>query len=183
MKRRPLRPDPSTPPIDLPRLEPALELMRALWTVNHELERLSMRMTQSLGITAQQRMVLRIVGRFPGITAGRLSALLCVDGATVSTTLARLERRGLLRRERDPRDLRRVAVGLTPAGRALDGPTTGTVEAAVTAVLARTPRAKLSATHAVLASLAEAMHDEEGPTRPRRKRAPTGAASRAARAR
>lgn len=148
--------------------------MRALWGLNHELERLSMRMTQSLGITAQQRMVLRIVGRFPGITAGRLSSLLCVDGATVSTTLARLERRGLVRRERDPRDKRRVSVALTADGRALDVPTTGTVEAAIADVLDRTPASRLAATHAVLAALASALRDEDAPAPRRRARTRRG---------
>src|SRR6478609_5163661 len=85
----------------------ALDLMRKLWTLNHELERLSARVQRRFGITAQQRMTLRIVGRFPGITAGRLSAVLCVDAATVSTTLARLESRGLLTRTKDPHDRRR----------------------------------------------------------------------------
>ncbi len=156
-------------PLEPPRLGPALELMRALWALNHELERLSMRMSRSLGITAQQRMVLRIVGRFPGITAGRLSTLLCVDGATVSTTLARLERRGLVQRERDPRDKRRVAVALTAEGRALDVPTTGTVEAAIAAVLDQTAGTRLEATHQVLAALARALREEDAPAAPTRR--------------
>jgi DNA-binding MarR family transcriptional regulator len=134
--------------------------MRQLWSVSHELEVLSGRMAKELGITAQQRMIIRIVGRFPGITAGRLSVLLCVDAATVSTALARLERRGLVSRERDRRDGRRVTVALTHQGRRLDVPAAGTVEAAVDAVLAGSAPADVAATHRVLAALGSRLREE-----------------------
>jgi DNA-binding MarR family transcriptional regulator len=146
-----------------PRLGRALELMQRLWTLNHELERMSARMSRELGITAQQRMVLRIVGRFPGITPGRLSELLCVDAATVSTTIARLEKRGLLRRHRDSHDLRRVSVALTADGRALDVPTTGTVEAAVEAALAQSSALDVDAAARVLESLTHALTERLTP--------------------
>jgi DNA-binding MarR family transcriptional regulator len=144
----------------VPALGGALDLMRRLWSVSHELEVLSGRMTKEIGITAQQRMILRIAGRFPGITAGRLSELLCVDAATVSTALARLERRGLVSRERDQRDRRRVTVALTVAGRRLDAPARGTVEAAIESVLVRCAPADVAATHRVLEALAASLHDE-----------------------
>lgn len=161
-----------------PRLGEALDLIRRLWTLNHELERLSARMSRDLGITAQQRMVLRIVGRFPGITPGRLSSLLCVDAATVSTALTRLERRKLVAREPDPRDRRRVAVALTAEGRALDIPTTGAVEAAVEAALAEVGPKQARIADRVLDALAEALRDQRegsgpspvGPPAPRRSR-------------
>lgn len=146
-----------------PPLGDAIELMRRLWMLNHELERLSARMTRALGITAQQRMVLRIVGRFPGVTAGRLSELLCVDAATVSTGLAKLEQRGLLTREREAKDRRRVVVALTARGRELDIPTTGTVEAGVEAMLARGAAEDVAATHRVLDALASAFGEQSAP--------------------
>jgi DNA-binding MarR family transcriptional regulator len=147
----------------MPPLGEALELMRRLWALNHELERMSGRMSRVLGITAQQRMVLRIVGRFPGIMSGRLSELLCVDAATVSTTMARLEKRGLLRRQRDPRDGRRVSVALTAAGRALDVPTTGTIEAAVETALAESSAADLRGATRLLEALTRALGSQEMP--------------------
>jgi DNA-binding MarR family transcriptional regulator len=143
--------------LDPPNLGPALDVMRGLWRVNHELERLSARMARRLGITAQQRMILRVVGRFPGITSGRLSRVLCVDAATTSTALARLERRGLVTRDADPHDRRRVSVALTAKGRALDAPTSGTVESAVEAVLAQSPRKEIGALRRVLDELATSL--------------------------
>lgn len=167
----------TAPGDELPPLGDALELMRRLWTLNHELERLSARMSRALGITAQQRMVLRIVGRFPGITSGRLSELLCVDAATVSTAMLRLEKRGLLQRQRDPRDGRRVSVALTPEGRAFDVPTTGTVEAAIDTTLTRCAQSDLHATSRVLEALAHSLMAQELPgdisPAPRRRRAST----------
>jgi DNA-binding MarR family transcriptional regulator len=153
----------TNPGEEMPPLGEALELMRRLWALNHELERMSGRMSRVLGITAQQRMVLRIVGRFPGITSGRLSELLCVDAATVSTAVTRLEKRGLLRRQRDPRDGRRVSVALTPAGRALDVPTTGTIEAAVEAALATCAPSDLRGARRLLEALTHALVSQEPP--------------------
>lgn len=121
-------------------LGPALEFLQRLWRLSHATERLSARMERRLGITAQQRFVIRCVGAYPGITAGQLAALLHVDRGTVSATVGRLETRGLLERRRDPVDSRRVTLGLTAKGRALDVPTKGTVEEAVDRMLATTSK-------------------------------------------
>lgn len=139
----------------------ALDLMRRLWTLNHELERLSARVLRRFGITAQQRMTLRIVGRFPGITAGRLSAVLCVDAATISTALAKLESRGLLARTRDPQDRRRVTVALTARGRVIDTPTRGTIEAAILETFEVVRESDVRATQRVLDTLAVRLRAQE----------------------
>lgn len=112
-------------------LGPALDFLQRLWQLNHALEKVSSRMEKRLGVTAQQRLVLRCVGKYPGMTAGQLASLLHVDPGTVSASLSRLESKGLLERRRDPRDKRRASLGLTAKGRALDRPAEGTVEYAV----------------------------------------------------
>lgn len=109
-------------------LGPALDFLRRLWRLNHALEKLSSRMDQRLGVTAQQRLVIRCVGKYPGVTAGQLAALLHVDPGTASATLRRLEEKRMLERRRDPRDKRRVTLGLTARGRQIDRPHHGTVE-------------------------------------------------------
>lgn len=144
---------------DLP-LGPALEFLRGLWRLNHAVERVSSRMCRTLGITAQQRMVLRTVGRFPGMTAGQLAGQLHLDPGTVSTALRRLEQKKLLERRRDPRDRRRVTLGLTVAGRALDRPTDGTVERAVERLLRTADPDALRATSEVIEALAVLLEDE-----------------------
>jgi MarR family transcriptional regulator, organic hydroperoxide resistance regulator len=130
-----------------------LDLMRRFWQLNHAIERLSKRMEAMFGVTAQQRMVLRWVGKFPGMTAGRLAEHLHLDAGTVSTALGRIERKGLLERRRDHRDRRRLALGLTAAGRALDHPAVGTFENAVRRLLNETPPSDVETTRKVLEAL------------------------------
>lgn len=141
-------------------LGPALDFMQRIWQLNHALERLSSRMLKQLGITAQQRLVLRCVGKYPGLTSGQLASLLHVDPGTTSAALNRLEARGLLERRRHPRDQRRSVLGLTAAGRALDQPADGTVEHAVDRLLAGAPAGQLAATHAILERLTALLEAE-----------------------
>lgn len=111
-------------PADYP-LGAALDFLQRLWQLNRALEMLSSRMEKTLGVTAQQRLMIRCIGKYPGVTAGQLAALLHVDAGTVSAALNRLERRGMLQRRRDPRDQRRRALGLTARARLLDHPEQG----------------------------------------------------------
>jgi len=130
------RPAPRLPG-DLPPLPPVLAFLRSLWNLNHALEVTSSDMLRTIGVTAQQRMVLRIVGHVGRLTAGQLSAVLHVYPGTLSATLARLERRGLVMRAREADDARRVVVSLTPAGAALLATSEGLVESAAAAALER----------------------------------------------
>ncbi|ADO75154.1 MarR family winged helix-turn-helix transcriptional regulator [Stigmatella aurantiaca] len=138
-----------------PPLGEVLEFMRLLWAVDHGLQSTSKRMESNLGVTGPQRLVLRLVGRFPGITAGALAQILHVHPSTLTGVLKRLEKRGVLERKSDPLDGRKALFALTEAGRALDVPATGTVEAAVQRVLSRMPRARIVHTQEVLTALAE----------------------------
>ncbi|MCC6648877.1 MAG: winged helix-turn-helix transcriptional regulator [Polyangiaceae bacterium] len=132
-------------------LGPELGFLQRLWQLDHALERASTRMERTLGVTAQQRLVLLCVGRFPGLMAGQLAALLHVDPGTVSASLGRLEGRGLLERQRDPRDQRRVTLGLTPGGRALVRPSDVTIEHAVARLLGEVPEAEVATMLGVIA--------------------------------
>jgi len=136
-------------------LAPALQFLRNLWQVNHALERRSNRISKGLGLTAQQRLTLRCLGRFPGITAGELAKLLHVDAGTLSTSLRRLERRELIERLRDPKDTRRSALGLTDKGRQFDAPCDGTVEAAADRLVAEISPEALETTAEVLTRFSE----------------------------
>ena len=137
------------------RVRGSLEFLQCLSRTSHALERRSRRMEKTIGLTAPQRLVLRFLGRFPGVTAGQLARSLHVDPGTLSASLRRLEARGLLERRRDPADTRRVTLGLTAEGRALDVARTGTVEAAADALLAATSARDLSATVRVLDRFAD----------------------------
>src|SRR5437763_8985496 len=56
-------------------LDPVMDFMRLLWSIEHGLQRMSKRMENALGITGPQRLVLRVVGRFPDISARELAYL------------------------------------------------------------------------------------------------------------
>ena len=137
------------------RVRGSLEFLQCLWRTSHAMERRSRRMEKALGVTAPQRLVLRFLGRFPGVTAGQLAQALHIDPGTLSASLRRLEGRGLVERRRDPADTRRVTLGLTKRGRDLDGSRTGTVEAAADALLADASPGDLAATVRVLDRFAE----------------------------
>jgi DNA-binding MarR family transcriptional regulator len=153
-------------PDELP-LNPALSFLQRVWELNHALERLSTQMERRLGISAPQRFIIRCVGKYPGMTAGQLATMLHLDRGSVSAALRRLERQGLLKRRRDPRDGRRVTLGLTQKGRALDVPRSGTVESAVVHLLESSSKAEIEATRSVLRQLSAALGDEETDDRQR----------------
>lgn len=135
----------------------ALEFLRLLWAIDHALAQASRRMATTTGVTGPQRIVLQIVGRFPGIPAGQLAELLHVHPGTLTTTLARLIRKGLVCKRSDPRDGRRTLLGLTANGRALDAPERSTIELAVNAALRSAPPQKVRATREVLEAIARAL--------------------------
>jgi MarR family transcriptional regulator, organic hydroperoxide resistance regulator len=135
------------------RLGEVLELMRLLWALDHGLQATSKRMAVSLGITGPQRLVIRIVGRFPGISAGELADILCFHPSTLTGILQRLESRRVIYRKRDLRDGRRVLLSLTKKGLGFDTLHTGTVEAAVRRVMSKVTKEKIVSARKVLETL------------------------------
>ena len=152
-------------------LDDAHRFLRLLSELNHAIETCSKQMALRLGITFQQRTALRLVGRFPGITAGKLAETLHVDRGTLSATLGRLESKGLLERRPDPKDRRRVRLGLTSRGRALDVPQAGTVERAVERTLSSVASEQLSVAEGVVVTLIRQLEQALAEVRraPRRK--------------
>lgn len=142
-------------------LGPALDFLQRLWRLNHTLEKVSARMEKQIGVTAQQRLIIRFVGQYPGMPAGQLAAILHVDPATVSAALRRLERKELIERRRDLADSRRVALWLSRKGCALDTPTPGTVEEAVMEMLAMSSPRESRAAIGVLERLAALLERAE----------------------
>jgi MarR family transcriptional regulator, organic hydroperoxide resistance regulator len=136
-------------------LGPVLEFMKQLWALDHGLQTISKRMESRFGITGPQRLVVRIVGRFPGISAGALADVLHVHPSTLTGVLRRLEQRGMLVRRSDPKDARRALFGLTPRGRKMDTLRSGTVEQAVRRVLSRMPQEAAVAERVLVALAAE----------------------------
>lgn len=144
--------------------------MQCLWAVDHGLQSLSKRMWKQIGLTGPQRLVIRILGSRPGLSAGELAAVLHVHPSTLTGILQRLEALRLVRRAVARTDRRRVVLQLTAAGRALARPMPGTVEWALRRVLRRDAnRAAVTATVRLLTAVAAELHATGNATRGERR--------------
>jgi DNA-binding MarR family transcriptional regulator len=143
-----------------------LDFMRLLWAVDHGLQSSSKRMEAARGVTGPQRLVIRITGRFPGISAGELATIMHIHPSTLTGILKRLQARGVLERHADPNDARRALFGLTAKGRELDMLRIGTVEATIRKTLSRLRPKKILAAKEVLTALALALRDFNQDKRP-----------------
>jgi DNA-binding MarR family transcriptional regulator len=110
-------------------------------------------MSREVGVTGPQRLVLRLAGRTPGISAGELAEALHLHPSTLTGVLVRLQKRRLLVRRRDPRDARRAVLHLTERGRSVDKMRAGTVEAAVLRVLSTMSAGDVASARRVLAGV------------------------------
>jgi DNA-binding MarR family transcriptional regulator len=82
--------------------------------------RVSDRQAQSdLGISGAQLFVLTEIGRTPALSLSDLAARTRTDQSSVSVVVTRLVDAGLITRDRDARDARRLVLHLTRAGRVL----------------------------------------------------------------
>jgi homoprotocatechuate degradation regulator HpaR len=68
------------------------------------------------GLSDQQWRVLRVLGEHGTVETGRVAREAFILGPSLTGVLARMERDGLVRRERDAQDQRRSVVEATPKG-------------------------------------------------------------------
>ncbi len=137
-----------------------LDFLRLLWAVDHGLTQVSKRMQHSMGVTGLQRFIVRLVGEFPGISAGELAQALHVHPSTLTGALHRLTERGALERAVDPLDARRALFRLTPKGTELDAVRAGTVEGHLRTALRSVADGDLAAAARVLEGIARALTEE-----------------------
>src|SRR5579864_6921519 len=109
-------------------LDPTLDFMRLLWSIEHHLQSTSKLMASRLGITGPQRLVLRVVAQYPGISAKELAHVVRLHPSTITGILQRLTKKGLLLRAHDPIDTRRVRLRVRPTARRFIHSSKGTVE-------------------------------------------------------
>ncbi len=153
--------------VNLPRRAGALNLqsetllfMQRMWDLVHALDVRSKRMRKLLGVTGPQRLVIRVLGKSPDLTARDLSDTLGIDPSTLTGILNRLENQGMLTRRTDPEDRRRVRFRLTAAGLRIDRERKGTVEAAVRRALNRADDAMVEHSIQLLLLLTEELTRE-----------------------
>ena len=81
------------------------------------------------GLSDQQWRVLRVLGEHGTVETGRVAREAYILGPSLTGVLARMERDGLVRRERDPADQRRTVVEATAKGLKLVEKLSHTIEA------------------------------------------------------
>jgi MarR family transcriptional regulator, organic hydroperoxide resistance regulator len=166
MRAKAEHPDPSE-------LTDVLQFMRLLWAVGHGLQTASKRMEQQIGVTGPQRLVIRVLGQFPGLSAGALAELLHLHPSTLTGVLARLEKRRLIQRSGDPTDRRRTLLTLTSRGAAIDRLRDGTAEMMVRSALRGTSARARAHAQEVLTRVAAGLEPraaERARPTPRRRR-------------
>ena len=112
------------------------------------------------GILPAQWTVLRALWSRDGVTQVALAERIGVEKASLTGVLAGLEHAGLVRRERDPLDGRKLAVRLTPAGRRLQAKLRGCGEAVNRRAAQGVPPAALADFTALLRTLAGNLEGE-----------------------
>lgn len=81
------------------------------------------------GLSDQQWRVLRVLGEHGTLETGQVAREAYILGPSLTGVLARMERDGLVKRERDPADQRRTVVEATAKGRRMVERLSRTVEA------------------------------------------------------
>ncbi len=147
----------------VPPLGDALDFLRVIWAFDHALQAASQRLEATLGVTAPQRMVVRILGRFPGMSAGQLAEILHTHPSTVTGLIKRLAEKKLVSRRPDPRDGRRLSLGLTPRGRKIDVHTEGSIEAAVVTSFKRLDPRAIASLRAAMMSITDILNLQGAP--------------------
>ena len=95
------------------------QLCFALYSASLAMTRFYKPLLDDLGLTYPQYIAMLALWEQDGVTVSALGERLHLDSGTLTPLLKRLEAGGLIQRERDRQDERRVHVRLTAAGRRL----------------------------------------------------------------
>lgn len=116
-----------------PGLAPTLDHMLcfALYNASSTMTGLYRPLLDPLGLTYPQYLVMVTLWDGAPRSVGDLGAVLGLDSGTLTPLLKRLQTAGLVTRERDSNDERRVLVGLTAEGEALRQAAAGVSEALI----------------------------------------------------
>lgn len=157
-------------------LPDVLAFMQVLWALVHRLDTTSKRMSRHVGVTGPQRLALRVVGLFPGVSAGDVATILHVHPSTLTGVLQRLAARKLVVRHRDQRDGRRAVLRLTPKGQLVNAASAGTVESAVSHTLKQATDSEIAVTKRLLSRLSDQLDAQADSPRSSRNRGRLAAA-------
>ena len=95
------------------------QLCFAMYSASLAMTKAYKKILAPLEITYPQYLVMLVLWEKDGVTVSELGTRLFLDSGTLTPLLNRMESRGLLHRNRDAGDERRVVVSLSDGGRAL----------------------------------------------------------------
>ena len=95
------------------------EILRSLRRITRAIDLYSRQLAARFGLTGPQLVCLRTIASMEACTPSRLAREVDLSQATITGIVDRLEGQGLVRRERDTQDRRRVSVWVTPEGQEL----------------------------------------------------------------
>lgn len=94
-----------------------VDLFRNLMRARHQMYKKATEVAAGLGLHAAEMNVIDILGKFGPVSMGRLSRETFISPANTTSTVKKLERAGLVRRNRSETSDREVTVGLTAEGK------------------------------------------------------------------
>ncbi len=95
------------------------QLCFALYSASLAMTKLYKPLLEPLGLTYPQYLVMLVLWEQDGVSVSQLGERLWLDSGTLTPLLKRLQTQGLLSRQRDAQDERRVLLHLSPAGQQL----------------------------------------------------------------
>ncbi|MHB8404861.1 MAG: MarR family winged helix-turn-helix transcriptional regulator [Gammaproteobacteria bacterium] len=140
----------------------AEDILLALRRIMRSMDIASRQLISEYGLTTPQLLCLQHLQEQGPMTTGMLAQAVSLSPATVTGILDRMERRGLVTRERRPEDKRRVLVAVTATGRAASEAAPSYLAKRLTQALERLPeddRAEIQRVILYLADLADMRND------------------------
>jgi len=109
--------EPSAPTTPAPNRTVSDSVMIALRKIIQAIDMNSKKLVKRVGLTGPQLVILQEISRLGEVTAGEIAQAVSLSQATVTGILERMEKRGLLTRQRSDQDKRRIMVRITKSGK------------------------------------------------------------------
>lgn len=132
---------------------PVLAVMQSLRLLLRRVEADGSELEHSHGVTAPQLACLRVIAASGHLNQTDLARMVHISASTLVGVIDRLELKGLVHRERDRVDRRRVSLTSTHAGRALAASAPDTLQQHLGRVMSRMPAEQQEAIAAALDQL------------------------------
>ncbi|MDQ1143704.1 DNA-binding MarR family transcriptional regulator [Bacillus sp. SORGH_AS 510] len=98
------------------KVQQVMEVYQSLWAINKTTAQLTKKNAESFGLTLQQLSILNTLLSFPGLSQQELTERLISSKSTISVSVDKLVKMGLVERKLSEADRREVKLALTMEG-------------------------------------------------------------------